>query len=610
MPVRLGVELTAVSCRYVVLDASPASVHGVSPTRIRAFGRLPREGAQARNELARFRRQPATAVVWGLQADHRHAVVPHGSFRRMRRDAVAEMQGAGVETRGRVADIFAARRAKGAPTRSVVVALASTPGLVSATRWLSAQGVRVQSIVTPALALMSLARLRREFTAPDRVETYVALEETTTAVALVRNGLLLAASELSWGYQDRRGMTLPREEIAGRLADEIERFLAARSARPDVLAQVCICGGLPELRSMAIRLMEQLDVEVETLDSLFGIDPVHLPQPPHEFREHATDMRLAWAVAADWPAPVNLLRERKRRVTKTMLSRAAVAAGVATGVGVAWQVQQSDWWRSAPVSQPVPLRTASRAAAAAPVLTPVPARVTSASAAARPVPAPQPAGPSVAHVPPSPPPQAREVQPLARASGPGAASAEVRQPSVQPPVIVPPPVAPPSPPAPAVARSAVVQPPSVMRSPAAAPPGTPSPVVPPPVARLPVAPPPIPPKPVERSSVASSVVPPRPVRRAVQTSAGESGETVSPPQAEREALSYRMPASEIALPFDAVLGTILYAPERKLAIVDGRIVQTGDDINGARVVEITPTTVLLRDARGRLRRLGLGGPAR
>ena len=228
----------------------------------------------------------------------------------MRRDAVAEMQGAGVETRGRVADIFAARRAKGAPTRSVVVALASTPGLVSATRWLAAQGVRVQSIVTPALALMSLARLRREFTAPDRVETYVALEETTTAVALVRNGLLLAASELSWGYQDHRGMTLPREEIAGRLADEIERFLAARSARPDVLAQVCICGGLPELRSMAIRLMEQLDVEVETLDSLFGIDPVHLPEPPHEFREHATDMRLAWAVAADWPAPVNLLRER------------------------------------------------------------------------------------------------------------------------------------------------------------------------------------------------------------------------------------------------------------------------------------------------------------
>ena len=144
----------------------------------------------------------------------------------------------------------------------------------------------------------------------------MAVEETTTAVALVRNGLLLAASELPWGYQDGRGVTLPREEIAGRLADEIERFLAARSARPDVLAQVCICGGLPELRSMAIGLMERLDVEVETLDSLFGIDTVHPAGRPQDFREHATDLRLAWAVAADWPAPVNLLRERKRRLTK------------------------------------------------------------------------------------------------------------------------------------------------------------------------------------------------------------------------------------------------------------------------------------------------------
>jgi hypothetical protein len=71
-----------------------------------------------------------------------------------------------------------------------------------------------------------------------------------------------------------------------------------------------------------------------------------------------------------------------------------------------------------------------------------------------------------------------------------------------------------------------------------------------------------------------------------------------------------MPPPEIALPFDAVLGTILYAPERKLAIIDGRIVQAGDEINGARVVDITPTTVLLRDAQGRLRRLGLGASVR
>jgi len=61
------------------------------------------------------------------------------------------------------------------------------------------------------------------------------------------------------------------------------------------------------------------------------------------------------------------------------------------------------------------------------------------------------------------------------------------------------------------------------------------------------------------------------------------------------------------LPFDAVLATILYGPDRKLAIVDGRIVGIGDAVRGARVVDITPNTVMLRDAQGRLRRLALSG---
>ena len=60
------------------------------------------------------------------------------------------------------------------------------------------------------------------------------------------------------------------------------------------------------------------------------------------------------------------------------------------------------------------------------------------------------------------------------------------------------------------------------------------------------------------------------------------------------------------MPFDAVLGTILYSPDRKLAIVNGRIVGPGDAVNGARIVDITPGTVLLRDAQGRLRSLTLG----
>jgi len=64
------------------------------------------------------------------------------------------------------------------------------------------------------------------------------------------------------------------------------------------------------------------------------------------------------------------------------------------------------------------------------------------------------------------------------------------------------------------------------------------------------------------------------------------------------------------LPFDAALGTILYSSDRKLAIIDGRIIGVGDEIRGARVVEITQSAVLLRDGQGHLRRLAVGAGAR
>jgi hypothetical protein len=67
---------------------------------------------------------------------------------------------------------------------------------------------------------------------------------------------------------------------------------------------------------------------------------------------------------------------------------------------------------------------------------------------------------------------------------------------------------------------------------------------------------------------------------------------------------------EVATPFEAELGTILYSADRRLAIVDGRIVGAGDRVRGARIVEITPSAVFLRDGQGRLRRIGLSTAAK
>ena len=79
-------------------------------------------------------------------------------------------------------------------------------------------------------------------------------------------------------------------------------------------------------------------------------------------------------------------------------------------------------------------------------------------------------------------------------------------------------------------------------------------------------------------------------------------------QAVREAVDKKR--SDFLAIDPATLGTILYSSDRKLAIVDGRIVQSGDEVRGARIVEITPTSVYLRDQQGRLRLLTAGGSDR
>ncbi len=596
MPARIGIELSPTACRIVEVTGSRGGDD--ADTTVRTFARTPTADEAT---LAPYRRQGVAVVVWGLHGEHRQAVVTVGSYQRMRREAVNATREAGVDTRQMVADIAPATSGKeGGRRRPVVIALARTSDVAAALRPLTSAGLKVRSIVTPALALMSLARMRRRITAPGMAEAYVALEETGTAIALVRDGALVAARELDWGFLNEE-RARSRDEVASRLGAAIEEFFGDYGVRPSAVAQVCVCGGLPELRSMTLALTQQLDVEVEPLDSLFGIDADHLPEPGDDFRERAVDLRLAWAVAADWNAPLNFLRERRRRLAKTVLTRAAVVAGVATGVAVAWRIQRSDWLEpakpvvSAPAPRPVAARPSTPAPTPAPVPTPQPPPV-----AARPPAITQPA-----------------VAPVTQPQPPAAAIAKpAPAPITKPAVVIPQP-----------AIAAITKPiaPTVQPSPApastppprATPPAAlvltpvPAAVVPPPRKAEPVAQPPV------RLTPVPVPVPTPPVRVAVAPTVTAAPSTAparatptrdpqlppAPPQAAVSAPVRRPPPEEVPLPFDAVLGTILYGPDRKLAIVDGHIVQVGADVRGARVVDITPNAVFLRDRQGRLRRL-------
>lgn len=627
MGARVGIELSPVACRLVELEG-PDVVTGRPPaTRVRSYAVLPPSGPETDRRFASIGRRPVAVVVWGVRSDHRQVVVSNGSYEKMRAEALASTRAAGVDTRGAIADIAAASTAiKGANRQPVVLALAHADDVSAAVRPLVEARVRIRSVITPADALLGLARSRQAFAVPGGIEVYVALDGTVTCVALVRDGSLLGARELPWGYEDAAGVpAVPhdaavfprRDDLAARLVDELAEFLATVGAESDAVTQVSICGGLPDLRTMTVPLMERLDVEVETLDSLFGIDVEHLPEPPDEFRERAAELRLAWAAAADWRGPINLMRYRSRRNRRVALARAAVVAGVAAGLGAGWAIQQSEWWQSA---TPEPIAR-STPPPIVPLTPPAPARANRASRQETPAVAvsKSPSAPStVAVAPPST---------GSRGSTASTATAAPKPAVTSPAVALPP----------SVARTPVPAAPVARATPSVATPRQPTPAVPgpspvtPPVARVtpPVAPAPARPTPVAPARP-TPVAPAGPTPEAPARGATPVTPARQPPPAARPPVAapvvrppvpreepapappavtvppvIRRPAEPPPVPFDAVLGTILYSPGRKFAIVNGRIVGPGDVVNGARIVDITPTTVLLRDAQGRTRSLTL-----
>ena len=565
---------------------------------MRSFAVLPPSGAGTSAALASLKGKTAAVIVWDAATEHRQVVVTGGSYESMRREALTALATAGLQTQGVLADIAPAggRPARGG-RRPVVVALASAADISAALAPLRAAGIQIRTVTTAAAALDSLARLRRTLDVAGAIEAYAALEQHAICIALVRDGVLVAARELPWGYVDASGEVVtmrPREEIASRLVDEISAFVTAIGGEPHEVGQVCVMGGLPELRSTTALMTERLDVEVEPLDSLFGIDASQLPQPADEFRDRSAELRLAWAAAADWPPAIDLFRSRHRATSRTTLSRAAVAAGIVAGLLAGWRIQQSQWWQSTGTP-----RAPQIAASTAPVRErPVPtvarpaASVVPASTVSAPRPAPPAVVPTVATAPSAPRPVPQPVAPVPSTTAPTVIAAN--RPALPPTPVrqEPPAVGAESPrlraepPAPAPRTTAD---PVIRTAPATA--SAASRGGPPQEREVP------------RTSVARSSLPS--VSRTAQ-------EPIFVPAVEPARFSRGtsgVPA-EVPLPFDAALGTILYSSDRKLAIIDGRIIGVGDEIRGARVVEITQSAVLLRDGQGHLRRLAVGAGAR
>jgi hypothetical protein len=455
MTSRIGIELSPVSCRIVeVADGA----NRADRPRIVTSEVVAASGAETRAALAALRGRSAAVVIWNPRNDHRQVMVPVGQYESMRVEALRSLSAAGVRTHGMWTDIAPAglpqHQRDGQLRRPVIVTMAPADEIKSALGPLIDAGIRVRTVVTPGAALGSVAWRRHLAGESAALAAYVALETTTTCMALARNGLLLAVRDLPWGYREDGGHARSRDEIAGRLGEELaELFAAVAGAGGGTVGQLCICGGYDELTRMTAPLMERLDVVVETLDG--------------------NALTLACAAAECVPAPINLLRARRRSESRMVLAYSAVGAGLVAGIALGITLTRSPQWRE--IGRRREPRTSARAEI----------------------------------------PSIRLLESIAGTSG------------------------------------------------------------------FPLA--------------------------------GSNAESAPAPSAEPAPTAHEsntpMPADPV-LPLDADLRLILYAPGRRLAIINGRILALGDLVGAARIIDITTEAVLLRDPQGQTRKLVLGAFAR
>ena len=200
-------------------------------------------------------------------------------------------------------------------------------------------GFRVDRVVTPCNALAALGRVRTP--RGEGGTCWLAINRGGVAIVVLRPGRLLYAHSFIWdssvGATGSQARLLQRYSLVSFLAPEVRRAMAAAREQGAPVEAIVTCGNLPDLRSLTMPLIEELDVEVETLDSLEGLDVK--PNAIDRLSEIAPAIRLACAGAiARHTRPFDPSKKRANARRRMLVPAVAVLSGVLVGA-YAWYLR-------------------------------------------------------------------------------------------------------------------------------------------------------------------------------------------------------------------------------------------------------------------------------
>ena len=202
---------------------------------------------------------------------------------------------------------------------------------------LTRAGFKVIRVVTPCNALGALARLR--VSRSGGAMCWLGINRNGVAIVVIRPGKLVYSHSFAWdsnvGASGSQARLLQRYSLVAFLAPEVRRAIAVAREKGTTVDGIVTCGNLPDLRSLTMPLIEELDIEVETLDSLEGL--VVKPGDAERLAEMAPSIRLACAgTIARESRTVD--EDKRRRVQRSSQVGAVlqIAALVALLAGAAW----------------------------------------------------------------------------------------------------------------------------------------------------------------------------------------------------------------------------------------------------------------------------------
>ncbi len=258
------------------------------------------------------------------------------------------LPGAWPEDRGVLTDrLREARERHEMPSRARVVAW----GEESSIEPLVAAGFEVVSVLSPAQALARVVRARQASAPAGTAIAAVSLNTHGAAIVIVAGTEVIHSRSFEWPlgapFTGARPELLDRYLLVSQLAPQLQHAIAlVRPVYGVAVTSIVACGNLPGLRSLAMLLIQEMDFEVETLDSADLLDAGHVDQALASLPQRCSSL-LQWHRPASNVSVFTPSRQQHQRTAerddRTSWMRLSIVTGLQHAAAVAALVLCATW---------------------------------------------------------------------------------------------------------------------------------------------------------------------------------------------------------------------------------------------------------------------------